>query len=115
MGGKYHAKDSSRLSNYKHEERLSVHILDNNHPITKGLADFVIVDETYGHCEIDPEVLPLLRTDHPGSMPVIGWINRYRGHQIVYLQGGHGPSAFQDGNFQKILYQAICWSVSNSK
>jgi type 1 glutamine amidotransferase len=91
---------------------MSVHILDSTHPITAGVADFTYVDETYGNCEISPEVLPLLSTDHPGSMPLIGWVNLYGDHPIVFLQGGHGPSAFRDPNFQKILYQAIRWSTT---
>jgi len=106
VGGKYHTQDSSRLSYYKHDESINVHI-EKQHPITNGLKDFTIVDETYGHCEILPNVLPLLSTDHPRSMPLIGWINKYREQEIVYLQGGHGPTAFRDENFQKILGQAI--------
>ena len=109
VGGKYHTRDSSRLSNYKHDEQIFVKITDREHPITKGLQDFTILDETYGNCEILPDVHPLLSTDHPLSLPLLGWVNSYQGHQVVYLQGGHGPEAFKDPNFNKLLEQAIDW------
>lgn len=114
LGGKYHTRDSTRLSDYHHDEEIQVQVVNPQHPITAGMSDFRILDETYGHCEIDPEVVPLLRTEHPLSMPVIGWINQYLGHQIVFLQGGHGPSAFKDLNFQRILKNAIDWSLKTS-
>ncbi|MCB0669565.1 MAG: ThuA domain-containing protein, partial [Saprospiraceae bacterium] len=111
VGGKYHTLDSTRLSHYKHDESISVKVEDPQHPITYGMSDFTIEDETYGNCEILPGVTPLLRTDHPLSMPVIGWVNHYRQHPIVYLQGGHGPTAYRDPHFQKILKNAIHWSL----
>lgn len=113
LGGKYHTRDSSRLSHYKHDEIIEVQIKDKTNPVTSGLSDFTLIDETYGNCEILPTVTPLLTTDHELSMPVIGWINQYLGHEIIYLQGGHGPSAFRDKNFQQILYNAIQYCINN--
>ena len=115
IGGQYHTLDSSRLSNYQHDVEIDVTIVDPTHPITSGLEDFTILDETYGNCTIATRVLPLLKTKHPKSMPVLGWINPVQGHEIVYLQGGHGPSAYRDENFRRLLLQTIQWSVRNLK
>jgi len=111
VGGKYHSSDSIRLSDYKHDENIDVQVLDRDHYITKGMSDFTLFDETYGNCEILPEVHPLLGTDHPLSMPLLGWVNTFRDHQMVYLQSGHGPESFVDENFTGILRRAIAWSV----
>ena len=113
IGGKYHTKDSSQLSYYQHDDTIQVKVSPVSHPVIEGLHDFTIIDETYGNCEILPSVVPLLETDHPRSLPVIGWVNSYLGHKMVYLQGGHGPSAFKDPNFLKVLDQAIRWSVNH--
>jgi type 1 glutamine amidotransferase len=113
IGGKYHTKDSTRTSYYQHDDTINVSMSPLRHPVIKGLHDFTIIDETYGNCEILPTVVPLLETDHPRSLPVIGWVNNYLGHEMVYLQGGHGPSAFKDPNYLKVLEQAIRWSVDH--
>jgi type 1 glutamine amidotransferase len=111
VGGKYHTADKTKLSTYQHDDTIRVTISSKEHPIVEGLSEFVIVDETYGNCEILPQVTPLLQTAHPRSLPLLGWVNPYRQHEIIYLQGGHGPSAFKDPNFLKLLEQAIRWSV----
>ena len=111
VGGKYHTSDTSRESNYHHDEQISVKVLDPAHPVTDGVQNFKILDETYGNCEINRDVKPLLWTEHPLSMPYLGWVNHFSGHSIVYLQGGHGPSAYADPNFRQILQQAIRWLV----
>lgn len=38
-----------------------------------GLEDFVIFDEIYGNEEISENVNPLIKTDHDGSMPYLGF------------------------------------------
>lgn len=111
VGGKYHTSDTSKESNYHHDEQINVKVLDPAHPVTNGVHNFEILDETYGDCEINSDVKPLLSTDHPLSMAYLGWVNHFSGHNIVYLQGGHGPSAYADPNFRKILEQAIRWLV----
>ncbi|NND07734.1 MAG: ThuA domain-containing protein [Saprospiraceae bacterium] len=113
IGGKYHTLDTSRASHYKHDEHIQVQVVQPTHPITKGIADFEVLDETYGDCEINKDVVPLLTTSHPLSMLYLGWINHFSGHKILYLQGGHGPSAYADPNFRKILGQAIRWSIDD--
>ncbi len=110
LGGKY-LRDGPHKSDYKHDETIEVKIVDGHHPITKGMDDFTIIDETYKNCEIKPTVVPLLTTEHPLSMPILAWVNPYRGHDIVYLQGGHDAMAYTDPNFRKLLSQAIHWLV----
>ncbi len=115
IGGRYRTRDQARLSNYRHDVDIEVHIADSTHPITKGLTDFTLFDEVYGQCEILPQVHPLLTTTHPESMPILAWVNRYRGHDIAFLQSGHGPGAFRNGDFQQILRQAIFWCASEQR
>lgn len=111
VGGRYHTLDGQRVSNYHHDQWMNIFINNPKHPVTSGLQNYRIFDETYGQVEIRPDIQPLLTTDHPLSMPTVGWINSYQGHDIIYLQGGHGPEAFKDHNFRQILAQTIRWSV----
>ena len=94
---------------FQHDVTFRVHIADRNHPITEGLQDFEIVDETYNHFAVNPGVHVLLTTDHPNSGTVIGWTHRYKKSPIVYLQPGHGPSAYDNPNFRTLVARSIRW------
>jgi len=94
---------------FEHDVNFRVHIADKNHPITKGLEDFEILDETYEHFAVNPGVHVLLTTDHPTSGEVIGWTHQYKKSPIVYLQLGHGPSAYNNRNFRTLLARSIQW------
>lgn len=94
---------------FHHDIRFQVQIADPSHPITKGLHDFEIVDETYNHFAVNPDVHVLLKTDEPTSGKIIGWAHRYGNSPIVYLELGHGPTAYNDPNFRTILSRSIHW------
>mgnify|MGYP000359716456 CR=1 FL=1 len=114
IGGKYNSSDStSGISVYEHDVNIPVKIVDRSHPITAGLSDFEIYDETYGNCVILDSVHPLISTDLAESMPYLAWINEYEKSKVVYIQSGHGPSAYSNLSYRKLLEQAIEWLVQN--
>jgi type 1 glutamine amidotransferase len=116
-GGKYHfsewSKDGTTCppSEYAHDMTFQVKVADKNHPVTKGISDFQIIDETYGNMEVLPSVHPLLATDEPSSCPLIAWTNNYRKARVTTLLLGHDEKAWQNLSFQKILTQAILWTA----
>lgn len=114
IGGRYHTLDQQKPSNYHHDQWMNIKVVDSSHPVTKGIPNYIIYDETYGQVEILPTVRPLLTSDHPLSMPMVGWINTYAGHEVIYLQGGHGPEAFSNQHFRQLILQAILWSIRKS-
>ena len=97
---------------FQHDVSFRVHIADRNHPITEGLQDFEILDETYNHFAVNPGVHVLLTTDHPTSETVIGWTHHYKRSPIVYLQLGHGPSAYNNPNFRTLVARSIRWAAA---
>ncbi|MEW5978605.1 MAG: ThuA domain-containing protein [Acidobacteriota bacterium] len=94
---------------FQHDVAFRVHIADKNHPITKGLDDFEILDETYRHFAVNAAAHVLLTTDHPSSGKIIGWTHQYKKSPVVYLQLGHGPSAYNNPNFRTLLTRSIQW------
>jgi len=116
VGGRYHhfpwTKDSivQPPSNYSHDVKLQVYVEDNNHPITQGISDFVIIDEAYGDTELLPDVHPILSTDSPESGPLVCWTNRYGKSRVVALTLGHDRQAWENPAFLKVLSQAIIWA-----
>ena len=119
-GGQYHThavvvNGDSLKASYEHDVLIPVKVEDKKHPVTRGIADFDIVDEVYGGVEILPQVKPLLSTTHPKSMRYLAWINHYGNSDVITIQLGHGPSAYADPNYRKLIQQAIEWSAKQSK
>jgi len=117
VGGKYHTrpvvvKGDTLKGNYEHDVTMPIRIEDKKHPVTAGINDFDIVDEIYGDTEILPTVKPLLSTSLTKSMRYLAWINHYGNSDVLYIQLGHGPTAYANPNYRKLLQQAIEWSYT---
>lgn len=117
IGARYYLPDLSPEardhgpSTWEHDQDMEVEIADPEHPITKGLENFPINDETYDHFDVLPGVTELLRVKHPKSAPVVAWAHTYGKANIAYIQLGHGPSAFSNENFRKVVRNAILWAA----
>jgi uncharacterized protein len=94
-------------SSYEHDRHIHVEVVDTLNPVTKNLRDFELFDETYKDYYVEPGVTPLLRTTDPTSTPVIGWETRYGKSLVVTIQSGHDTPTYQDGNYRRLLRQAI--------
>src|SRR5882762_2559133 len=118
VGGQYHThpvvvRGDTLKANYEHDVTLPVTVNDKRHPVTRGISDFEIVDERYGECEIKVSVKPLLSTTDPKSMRNLAWIHHYGNSDVIYIQLGHGPTAFNNANYRKLIQQAIAWSAGH--
>lgn len=86
-----------------------------DHPITAGLRDFVIQDEIYWGYRVGTDVTPLLTTTHPKSGKTLAWTRTEAKSRVVYLQLGHGPTAFNDTNYRRLVAQSIRWAARKSE
>jgi type 1 glutamine amidotransferase len=115
IGGKYFHKSTTvrgieyPACSYIHDLHFKVKIVSPENPVTKGLSDFDIFDETYKGYYVEEGVTPLLITDEPSSASVIGWTKQYSKARIVTLQSGHDVPTFENPDFRKLLKQAIEW------
>lgn len=115
IGGKYHLEKHTVNgvekpgSTYKHDVVFQVRVAAAAHPVTRGVGDFEIHDETYGGFEVKPGVTPLLTTDEPTSTPTVAWAKEHAGTRVVYIQLGHDHLAFENPNYRRLVAQAIAW------
>jgi type 1 glutamine amidotransferase len=115
IGGKYFHKPTTfkgkeyQPCSYIHDLHFNVKVEDPDNPVTKGIKDFEIFDETYKGYYVEDGVTPLLTTDESTSTPVIGWTKKYGKSKIVVLQCGHDAPTFENPNFRKLLRQSIEW------
>lgn len=96
---------------YKHDVHFTVKIANADHPVTRGVKDFEIRDETYNLFDVAQDAQPLLMTDEPTSNKIMGWAKAYGPARVVYLQGGHDHFAYENPNYRQILSQAIEWTA----
>lgn len=120
IGGKYFHKTTSfkgkeyQPCSYIHDLHFKVKVAADGHPVTVGVNDFEIFDETYKGYYVEEGVTPLLTTDEPSSNPLIGWAKNYGKARVVVLQSGHDVPTFENPNFRRLLKQSIIW-VCNYK
>lgn len=121
IGGKYfHSPTTVKgieypACSYIHDVNFRVRVVDKKNPITKGITDFDIFDETYKGYYVEDGVVPLLTTDDPGSNSVIGWSKIYGKARVVTLQSGHDVPTFENANYRKLLKQSIEWVYNKGK
>jgi hypothetical protein len=90
-------------------QTIQVEIANPQHPITKGLKAWEMVDETYtmNDAEADSEIL--LTVDHPKSMKTIAWARNYKKARVFCYESGHSDEAWSDSNFRKVVSRGIQW------
>ena len=117
VGGKFYTKDTvvngakRPPSTYKHGVDFKVHVEDAAHPITKGVKDFQIHDETYGRYGVDPKVHVLLTTDEPSCEKSIGWTSPYGKGRTCFLLLGHDGKAYENPGYRALVTNALRWAA----
>ncbi|MHB8218624.1 MAG: ThuA domain-containing protein [Candidatus Sulfotelmatobacter sp.] len=95
-------------------------ISDHQHPATCGISDFDMTDEAYDNIDVDPAAHVLMRSDFPNLSHVVAWTWSYARKRVLYLQPGHGsfglppdhgPTAYQNESFRRVLNRGILWAA----
>ena len=98
------------LAGYEHDETLHIEVADRTHPITQGMADWTMVDETYDMANAPSDKQILLTVKHANSMSTIAWAHQYGHSRVFCLQLGHDDQAWADQNFRNVLARGLAWS-----
>jgi type 1 glutamine amidotransferase len=121
LGGKYFHKTTIldgkeyKACSYIHDMNFTAQVVDKKDPVTKGINNFELFDETYKGYWVDPGVKKLLTTTDTTSTPVIGWTKMYGKARIVTLQSGHDSPTFQNPAFRQLLKNSIGWVYAGIK
>ncbi len=98
-----------RKFSYYVGQDVKIEVVDIEHPITKGLSSWEMVDETYLMKDAEADCNVLLTTDHPKSMKTIAWTKQHKNAKVFCFQSGHDSQAFANKNFRKVIHQGIRW------
>jgi uncharacterized protein len=94
------------------EQTLEIEIANPDHPITRNLAPFSLVDETYTMDDAGEGSEILLTTSHPNSMRTIAWTRRYRNARVFCFESGHDNQAWSNPGFRQVLARGIRWAAN---
>ena len=101
-----------------HDTDIRVRAWDPDHPIVKGVGEFVINDELYLDIYKAKDNVPVLVTDHPKAKgrKEIAWTRSYGASRIFYFQLGHIPEEiWARPDCRRIVHQAIRWTAGQAK
>jgi type 1 glutamine amidotransferase len=96
---------------YAQDQTLHVHIANHEHPITQGLADWDLIDETYPLPDAKPADgnTVLLTVDHPNSMHTLAWTRQHGNARMFCWQSGHDHIAYAHPTYRTILSRGVQW------
>jgi len=96
-------------------ERIPTTVADRAHPITAGVSDFSLVDESYEMPEPAPDNHVLLTTNNPLSPHALAWTRTYGQSRVFCYLSGHDNSAWSSPEFRRILHQGLLWAAHRPK
>ncbi|MGN6409458.1 MAG: ThuA domain-containing protein [Curtobacterium sp.] len=90
----------------------TVHVVDDQHPVTAGLGDFSLDDERYSHQRVSSEVRVLVDHEHDDLRHPLVWVHdRPGGGTTVYDGLGHSGASFASPEHRRLVAQALRFLV----
>lgn len=89
-----------------------VSVIDPEHPITKGLDEFMVEDEQY-ITDYDPRVTVLCTALYKGKALPVAWTRAWGEGRVFYLALGHNPQACGHEMFKLLLTRGAKWAAGH--
>ena len=95
--------------------KYAVHIYDREHPITAGLGDFEISDETYAHLYHKNACMRcLVRMDRGDERQSMAWVQQHGKGRSFTTGFGDNRGAWSNPQFQRLLVRAMYWAAGRT-
>ena len=102
---------------------FKVRVTNPDHPITRGVSDFMVNDEqhymTYDkdpkHILLRSENIDGLRYENYGASAIAGWAYDYGKGRVAYTAPGHTLHAMWHPEYVKIQQNAVRWLLRMSE
>ena len=89
-------------------------IVDKAHPIMAGVNEYETWDETYVHDQLNTTGRKLLAERVEGAhREPWTWVREQGKGRVFYTASGHDERTWKNADFQKMLRNAIIWSVGD--
>lgn len=82
--------------------------VDDEHPVTSGLAPFSAYDEAYLDLVVEPGIRPLVVADHEGKAHPVVWQGPGPA-RVIYDALGHDGRSFDSPGRRDLLRRELAW------
>jgi type 1 glutamine amidotransferase len=91
---------------------IAIHFVDQQHPVTKGRADWTTVpEELYNNLEVWKTVTPLAYGEQGKDKYLCAWVNNYHGTRVFSTTLGHNNATVNDPRYLDLVTQGLLWAV----
>jgi len=109
-GGPYYELFWGDYGGHPPPEEFTVRVEDHDHPITKGVEDFLTYDEQHLSKYYGDREHLLLRNISKGNQSApAGWWREFGEGRFVYLAPGHTPEALNHPMMQRLIRNSVRW------
>jgi len=89
-----------------------IRIVDKKHPVTAGMDDFDITDETYRNKYHEKaEIHSLVKMDRGKEQQSMAWTQDYGKGRVFNTTLGHGKPAWINPQFQRLVVRGLYWAA----
>jgi type 1 glutamine amidotransferase len=93
-------------------ERFRVHVLDRDHPVTKGVEEYEVADEQHTPIPDRSKVHLILESrSADGVVAAAGWVHEPGKGRVCYLANGHTRDALNHPMFRRLVVNGARWCV----
>jgi type 1 glutamine amidotransferase len=103
---------ADRTFKYFPQQTVRFSVVDSgSHPISRGVRDFTMIDETYAMGEPSPDNDIIVTTDHPKSVRAIAWTRQFKNSRVFCYLSGHDRSVYENVSFRQVLRRGMLWAA----
>ena len=92
--------------------KFMIRIEDKKHPVTAGMEDFEISDETYrNNYHPEAKIHSLVRMDRGQEQQSMAWVQEIGKGRMFCTTLGHGGQAWSNPQFQRLVVRGLYWAA----
>jgi len=91
-------------------EEFEVKIVEQDHPVVRGLKSFRLHDETYTHTYDNAAPISVLARRTTDNEPFV-WVRDYGKGRVFYTGMGHEAMVWENRSFQTIVVRGLYWAA----
>jgi len=90
----------------------TAYVCDKEHPITAGMNDFQITDESYSHVyHRNLAMRCLVRMNQGNDRQCMAWVQQFGKGRVFTTGFGDNRSSWTNPNFQRLVTRALYWAA----
>lgn len=88
----------------------TVHIVDPEHPLTRGIKDFTVTTEQY-YMHVDPASFVLTTANFGDVVMPVSWIKMWGKGRVFYSSLGHDAEGVRQVEVQDLTKRGMLWAA----